>query len=161
QRPGMSQTFDYDAFDRLTVANGAYGSLSYGYDATGNRLSEVRNAATTQYAYDPASNRMTGTSGAANEAFSYDAVGQLTSDSRGRYEYAPNGRMTRVTDAATGATTLAQYLYDADGMREIRQVSGRTIYSLRSAGGQVLSEYEDQCGTMAWTRDLIYAGGSL
>ena len=38
---GNSQSFGYDALDRLTSATGGYGSLGYTYDANGNRLTET------------------------------------------------------------------------------------------------------------------------
>ncbi|NIM98362.1 MAG: RHS repeat protein, partial [candidate division Zixibacteria bacterium] len=36
--PNRTQAFGYDTIDRLVSATGIYGSISYGYDAVGNRL---------------------------------------------------------------------------------------------------------------------------
>jgi len=152
-RPGMSQSFDYDALDRLKTANGAYGTMTWTYDAAGNRLTESRGS-TTVYNYDLAKQRLTSTTGGLSESFAYDAIGQLTSDGRGTYAYTAGGMLA----TATTPSTTASYLYDADALRLAHQVNGRTLFTVRSSGGNVLSEYDNLCGLGVWTRDVIYAG---
>jgi Calx-beta domain-containing protein/VCBS repeat protein len=55
----------------------------------------------------------------------------------------------------------ATYTYDAAGERLSKTVNGQTTYSIRSLGGEALSEYLSICGPVTWSRDLIYAGGQL
>jgi len=95
-------------------------------------------------------------SGALNETFNYNALGQLTSDARGTYTYTPTGRLATVTGPVT-----ASYGYDPDDMRWTRTVNGHTVYTVRGAGQQVLSEYSSACAGVVWSRDLLYAGGRL
>ena len=44
---GNSQSFGYDALNRLTSATGGYGSLGYTYDSNGNRLTDTRGGVAT------------------------------------------------------------------------------------------------------------------
>ena len=61
----------------------------------------------------------------------------------------------------TGLNVSANYTYDPSGLRVARAVNGVTTYTVRSAGGTVLSEYRAACGAPTWTRDVLYAGGRL
>ena len=97
------------------------------------------------------------TSGGATESFGYDNVGRVTSDAVAAYTYSPMGKLISATAAGVSAT----YAYDAAGERFSRNVNGQTTYSLRSLGGQTLSEYVGACGATIWSRDLLYAGGQL
>ncbi|MGH9373886.1 MAG: Calx-beta domain-containing protein, partial [Vicinamibacterales bacterium] len=59
----------------------------------------------------------------------------------------------------TAPTVSASYAYDPAGLRLARTVNGVTTYTVRSAGGEILSEYLAACGTPIWVKDTIYAGG--
>jgi YD repeat-containing protein len=156
-RPSMSQTFEYDVLDRLKVASGPWGRLEWTYDAQGNRLTEQRGA-TTAYHYQPTTQRLTSTTGAATESFAYNAVGELTNDGNGSYTYSPAGMLR----TATRAGMTASYLYDADQRRAKRQVNDTAYFTVRSVGGQVLSEHQVRCGGVTeWVKDNIYAGSRL
>ena len=51
------------------------------------------------------------------------------------------------------------YAYDPDDMRLARTVNSQTVYTIRGAGGAILSEYQSACsGGLVWSRDLLYAG---
>ncbi|MEO7272685.1 MAG: Calx-beta domain-containing protein [Vicinamibacterales bacterium] len=153
-RPGASQSFDYDPLDRLTGADGPWGQMRWAFDDAGNRLTETR-AATTNYIYDGPTQQLRSTSGAVAETFTYDNVGQLKTDGRGAYDYSPLGRLT----SATGPGLAATYVYDAAGGRLAKTVNSHTTYTIRSAGGDTLSEFEAACGTPIWSRDVITAFG--
>jgi YD repeat-containing protein len=133
-RTSMSQTFGYDTLERLTSANGPYGALSWAYDGTGNRVSDVRAGASTSYAYDHATLRLTSTSGASNETFTYDAVGQLTSDRYGTYSYLATGVLRHVAGPA-GSNLSANYYTDVAGQRTIRSVSDQNTYPIDTPSG--------------------------
>lgn len=153
-RAGMSQTFDYDALYRLYAADGPWGQLRLGYDAAGNRMTETRGSTTT-YAYDAATQRLSSTSGAVTESFGYDTLGRVITDGRGTYTY--NARDLLATFTRTGVS--ATYAYDVSGLRIAQTVNGQTTYTIRAAGGTLLSEYRAPCGTAVWARDVVYAGG--
>ena len=74
----MGQTFTYDALDRLTRADGPYGSAGYAYDAHGNRQS----ASGSTYAIDPDTLRLATQNGV---PFGYDSNGNLTSTPAATY----------------------------------------------------------------------------
>lgn len=84
----QSQTFAYTPAHRLQSATGYYGSLSWTYDAVGNRTSATVTSGTpptlvtSTYAYPATSNRLSSiTTGGAVRSFGYDASGNITSDS--------------------------------------------------------------------------------
>src|SRR5436189_292953 len=73
-RSEYSQSFGYDALDRLTDVSG-YMGMSFGYDALGNRTSK----GSTNYQYDPNTLRQTQSTGAeADFSIQYDANGNRT-----------------------------------------------------------------------------------
>jgi YD repeat-containing protein len=154
-RPGASQAFEYDPLDRLFSADGPWGQLRWSYDAAGNRQTETHGGGTTTYTYVAATQRLSATSGAIAENFIYDNVGQLVADGRGTYGYSPLGRLTW----ATGPSLAANYIYDGAGGRLAKTVNGHTTYTIRSAAGETLSEYESACGSPIWSRDIITAFG--
>jgi YD repeat-containing protein len=158
-RTGASQSFGLDALDRLTTATGPWGSLQWTYDAAGNRTAETTGSGSTTYTYNAATQRLASTSGQNTETFTYDTVGQLTSDGIiSQYTYSPLGHLK----GATRTSVNASYAYDPSGERLSKStVAGQTIYSIRGGSGETLSEYQNSCGAVIWTRDLIYAGGQL
>jgi RHS repeat-associated protein len=128
---------------------------SYTYDATGNRVSEVRHATggdtLRSYGYPAAGAAQphtlrtvtaSGSGAGPGETYGYDAAGNTTSRAIGSASQAltwdAEGHLAQV--AAGGGST--SYLYDADGERLIRRDStGTTLYlgetELRLAGGTV------------------------
>jgi YD repeat-containing protein len=157
-RVGYSWTFGYDTLNRLTSAWGPYTGMSWTYDGRGNRTSETHFQAVTNYTYDAATQRLASTSGANPESFTYDQVGRLKTDSRGTYSYTPGGTLASVT----APNVAASYTYDADAQRILHTVNNASTYSIRSPGGQVLTEYASPCGgAPTWSRDLIYAGSRI
>lgn len=79
-----SQSFTYDANERLLTALGAYGGRGYGYDAVSNRTGESfsigTETGTSAYAYPANANRLASISGDETRAFTYDAAGNLLTD---------------------------------------------------------------------------------
>jgi YD repeat-containing protein len=157
-RQNMTSVFYYDdMLDRLTRATGPWGSLSWTYDAIGNRASQTKNGVETLYSLT-SSNRLDHTTGGQVEAFEYDAAGLLRTDGRGTYTYTPNNLQEKAVVA--GGTTW--YRYDADGQR-VRKVRGddeSSTYYLRGPQG-VLSEFDGSAGLIGWSVDYIYAAGRL
>jgi len=156
--PGRTQTFTYDASNRLgsaltRAASGAncWGQ-SYGYDAWGNLLAEN----VTQCSAPMLSLSVNGNNRITNPGFSYDTAGNLLADGSYTYQYDAENRL------ATLSSTAATYTYDALGQRVRKQVgTGSTeyIYSPSAGlGGRVLAEHNVATG--GWS-DYIYAGSRL
>jgi YD repeat-containing protein len=152
-REGYSQTFGYDALDRLTSASGIYGSLTYTYDAHGNR--QTANGGT--YSYDPGNLfRLQSINGSYN--LQYDANGNLRGGFPGQYDYTPDNLLS-VSTISGGATT--RFTYDSDAWRLKKSIDGgTTYYYVRGPNGQLLSEWVNSSPAAA-VKDYLYAGGRL
>ena len=138
----LNLTNTRDASNRLTGEN----STIYGYDSNDRVTATTTAASPTTYAYDAADN-LTKTSGANTTSQVYDAANQLQTATTmngqtlvQRYTYAndPNGNRISRTDKngvvtnyvwdqanrLTGAATTATYVYNGDGLRMNKTVSG-------------------------------------
>jgi RHS repeat-associated protein len=101
-------------------ATTSYGSyFGYTYDLAGNRLLADANGTTT--AYVPNSLQQYASVGSAS--LTYDANGNLLSDGRRTYVYDYSNRLVSVRQ---GATTIADYRYDALGRRYEKTVGSVT-----------------------------------
>jgi len=114
-----TETYWYDTLDRLTSSSGPWGSISYTYDAVGNRLTKTEGG-TINYEYG-ACNRLTQ---AGSATYSYDANGNLATKNDGTnswtYSYDYENRLTQVKK---NGQTIAQYVYDSGGQR-IKKTEG-------------------------------------
>jgi YD repeat-containing protein len=149
-RPNMTQTFTYDALDRLATANGPYGSDAFNYDVHGNRVGAnyVYWANTFQLrSYDGGVTQMT-----------YDNNGNLaTGPSNTLFTYTPNNLMS----TSTVGVNATSFTYDGDDWRVKKVVNGGVpTYFVRGPNGQLLSEYTAN-SPEAEVKDYIYAGGRL
>lgn len=154
-----SQSFSYDALNRLITANGGYGNLSYGYDAVGNRLSETRNGASDSYQYEPTSNRLTGiTRASGNRNFTYDAAGnpiQRTADDNSLQAYSFN-KANRLSSVSVNGTQAATYTYNPLGQRVLKTLANgsKEIYHYDESG-QLVAVLD---GAGVTLREYIYWG---
>lgn len=122
-KPAANQVFVYDALSRLTDATGNYGTLGYGYDAVGNRISRTQNNRLEDYTYADTSNRLLeviseGEQGElTTRALGYDAVGNITSDSANLNAkilgFGANNRLEQVSVRTGNNTVVAAYQYNA------------------------------------------------
>jgi len=146
--PLNSNTYGYDALDRLTSATTPGVPYAYGYDAVGNRTSKTVSAATEAYTYGATSNRIA-TVGIRN--FSFDANGSTTADGNNSYVYDARGRMVQAT-SVLGATG---YRVNALGQR-IRKTNsqGDTVFTYDTSG-KLIAESDPGGGPK---RELIYLG---
>src|SRR5262249_36581572 len=81
--PANSQTFTYDALNRLATASGAYGTVSYTYDADSNRLTSTRGGVTQTYPYSSPPAQLLSVSGSSGtRSPTYTANGDIATDSR-------------------------------------------------------------------------------
>jgi RHS repeat-associated protein len=127
--PASSQTYTYDALNRLIQGQGAYGTIGYGYDALGNRLWRTitdGGTVTETYAYDAFSNRLLSVDdGATVRSFGYAADGSVIGDDRGvdvfDLAYDAAGRLVEVD---RNSALEASYAYDAFGRRVFKDPAG-------------------------------------
>ena len=129
------QCFGFDALDRLTndftgnsdctaYTTGGTGPYNhtYGYDAVGN----LTNYAGNTYTYGDSSHKHAVTAAYGN-SYGYDGNGNQTSRTIGGVAYIFTfDYENRLTEVKQDTTTLATFLYDADGNRVKGTVSGTT-----------------------------------
>ncbi len=154
-----SQTYSYDALNRLITAAGGYGNLGYSYDAVGNRLTETRNGVSDTYTYQTTSNRLTGiTRATGNRSFTYDAAGNPTQRTA-----ADNSNQTfnfnnanRLSSVNVNGALAATYTYNPLGQRVVKTLANgsKEIYHYDEAGQ--LIAVTDAAGTTV--REYIYWG---
>jgi RHS repeat-associated protein len=151
-------TRSYDANSRLTaiVYSDSTPTVSFTYDAVGNRLSMTDGAGTASYTYD-AVDRLTQVSrGSDSFSYGYDAAGELTSRT-----YPDGAVVTNNYDAdsrlssVTSGSAITSYGYDAagqlttttapasNGYVETRtyDAAGRVIDVANTKGVSVLSDF--------------------
>jgi len=148
-----TQSFTYDALQRLIAATGPFGNLSYDYDAVGNRLNELDTGGLTNYTYEAGTSHLTGISRGTTETLNYDAIGNLVSDGRFQYEYNDANRLSVVR---VGPDIVATYKYDAEGRRVSKAVGGTLTHFIYGHKGELLGEYDGATGEPL--REYVYLG---
>ncbi len=161
-----SQTFAYDALDRLTNATGIYGALAYSYDPVGNRLSETRSGVINTYIYPATSNRLgsinqtTGGVASGTRSFTYDSAGnriQGTAEN-GTVQNFTFNKANRMTTAKNVSTTVGTYSYNALGQRVSKTAgSVKELYHYDEAG-QLIAVADHAGKTL---REYVYNGNQL
>jgi RHS repeat-associated protein len=158
---GLSESFGYDALNRLTSATvGVSFAKTFSYSATGNLLSKSDVGA---YSYpapgQPRPHGVVGISGGTLTAsFIYDPNGNQTSGAGLTIGYTSFNQPATI---ARGAASLS-FDYDPEHQR-FRQLSasGTTLYLNENFASGVKSErFAGSGGTVRWT-NYLYAGGEL
>jgi RHS repeat-associated protein len=163
--PSNTNTYGYDALDRLTSAVTPTTPYAYSYDAVGNRVSKTVGTGTDTYAYSPTSNRLASITPGTGpvRTFIFDANGSTNDDANNTYVYDTRGRMVQATSSA-GTTT---YQVNALGQR-VRKTNGSldTIFTY-DAKGHLIAESTAAGGQVeeyVWLADtpiaVIDASGS-
>ena len=132
--PVNSITLSYDRLDRLTSADGAWGSGSFSYDALGNITNKTLGSEHINYHYNSAK-RLTSVSGALARSFNYDSRGNVTSNGARTFTYNRANRLT-----GSGGIT---YQYDGHGRRVSKTQGGTKTYSLYNQQGTLLATYKN------------------
>lgn len=116
---GNNRTYAYQDHQYfLTLGNGPWGPRAWTYDKIGNRLSEIRGAATDTYHYivngaggnTPQISQIVPSTGPA-VLYSYDNVGNLLSNGTLPLSYGADRRMSRTGTVGSGTN----YAYDGRG----------------------------------------------
>ena len=141
---GSSKTFSfgYDKLSRLTSANYGTETVSYTYDKSGNRLTQVSSVdGTTTYTIAANSNQLNSRSLVPEDSdfstmnYTYDAEGKLTQRSEGTdsdaFSYGFGSQLKQIQKTRAGAVTQTlTYAYDGGGQRVKVTDSGGTRYFL-------------------------------
>ena len=149
---GTSKTFafGYDDISRLNSANYGTETVSYTYDKSGNRLTQVSSVdGTTTYTVATNSNQLTRRSLVPEDAdfatlnYSYDAEGKLTQRSEGTdsdaFTYSFGSQLTQIQQTRAGVVSQTlSYAYDGSGQRVKVTDSSGTRYFLYDGGMPVL-----------------------
>jgi RHS repeat-associated protein len=166
---GWTSVYAYDHLYRLTGVSSPNGTVNYGYDPLGNRLSKLVNGSTTTYTYDRADRILTagGTNytvnnagnetGRGSDSFTYDQANRLssTTTSTGSGAYAYDGDGKRVSKTVAGVTTT--YVYDVggglpvlldDGANKYVWGAGGITYSVNKSSGAVSVYHTDGLGSV-------------
>jgi RHS repeat-associated protein len=153
-----SETFGYDALNRLTSATGSWGTTTYSYDAAGNMAQEQNSSSSTatKYTYNDMDELVRSNSASGATAYSYDGDGDLVIKNDGTnvwtYVYNEEGEMTKVLE---NGVLVQQNYYDGNG-RRVEQAAGGTTTLYLYAGLDVL--YQKNLQTGAATK-YVYADG--
>jgi YD repeat-containing protein len=143
QQEGVnSRTMGYDGLDRLTTANGPWGTGIFGYDALDNIRSSTIGTRSLVHGYD-GSNRLTSLAGNQNLGFGYDANGNITQRGAQAFGFDIGNRMSWAAGKAGyaydghGRRTLVNY---ADGSWKLQMYggsggTGQLLYSVHSSQG--------------------------
>jgi RHS repeat-associated protein len=104
------------------------------------------------YGYQASTNRLTAITGANARSFSYDAYGNVLSNGVHSFQYNLAGNLTRTSDLNI------DYRYDGHKRRvqEIDNSASQTTYSMYSQSGQLMHKLKGGVAT-----DYIYAGSLL
>ncbi len=122
------QHLSYDSLDRLTLANGPYGtaganaSLTYTYDELGNLTLNSQVGTYTYPVSGSNSVRPHAVTTAGSNTYSYDSNGNLTAGAGRSLTY--NLENKPLTIAIAGQTTT--FVYDGDG-RRVKKTAGSTV----------------------------------
>ena len=142
-----SDTFSYDAHNRLDIANGAFGSRNYDYNKTGNR-SKLVSSTTTNYTYAANSNRLSTINGA---AVTLDANGNLTNQGARLNSYSPANQLMAANNSSS---PLGNYQYNGLSQRVSKNVSSKKTTFSYGLNNELLVETFGNT-----SREYIYLDG--
>jgi RHS repeat-associated protein len=150
-----TRSMGYDALDRLTTANGVWGTGQYGYDGLDNLRSSQVGGRSLSHHVD-GSNRLSSLSGSQSVSFGYDLNGNITQRGSQGYSFDIANRMR----AAHGKAT---YDYDGHGRRGwVVWANGSTQLNAYTgtgnAGRLLFSNHSSKGGTRyVYLRDKLIA----
>ena len=136
---GSSTTIDYGygSHGELKTYKVGNSTVTYNYDAGGNLTSH--NAMSANGLSLPGLSSQTFGSDNRHTNWSYDDAGRVIADDHLAYTYNNLEQIETVKDPGADKV-LAHYLYDGASKRVREVVDDKVIYSIRSLGGQLISQ---------------------
>ena len=164
----QSRFYFYDELDRLQKASDLSGNalFQYGYDAVGNRTSQVSAAGATSYSYESGTDRLAASAGATALDYAHDAFGNRIYQGSAAYAGTPSllynesNRLVQAKDPANSFAVLGTYTYDAFGRRIKKVTPTQTFVYLYDSAGHLVEEVEKKSGT-DHARDYVYVEDEL
>ena len=169
------QTFWYTANNRLQNASGAYGALTFYYDANGNRTHRIvdqggGSVETKVFSYPSTSNLIfdVETNSTVTRTFAHDAAGNMSADTRGgvAYQYGYNAN-NRLETVSTGGLLKGQYVYNAFeqlvSRTRVNMSPAGTIHLIHDRDGNVIAETDGAGNTVreyVWLQEAGSAAGA-
>ena len=139
----------YDGLDRLTDANGYWGTGKLTYDTMGNILTKKLGSESLTYQYDSATKILESVTGGKDYLFSYDVRGNVVENGYRPFTYNLANQMTDSNGVS--------YIYDGHNRRVKKTVEGKTTYSVYSNAGTMLYLQKENGDHM----DHLYLNGKL
>ena len=134
----VTTTYVYDGLGRLTGETTGEDSITYTYDASGNRIGMNQNGTVTAYAYDANNRLLSETVGDTVTTYTYDANGNTLTAGDKTYTYNDRGQQTGYSNG----TATAAYAYNPSGLRKAKTVGGSTKYFVYN-GMNIVYEYSE------------------
>ena len=153
----LTQTYGYDASNRLTAVTASGANQSFTYDKTGNRTSHTWGGSTDTYNVASTSNRLLSVSGARPKSFTLDANGNVIAGDGVSYVYNAHNRLHKATKG--GVTT--GYWVNALGQRTYKtQGSPKAVFYMYGQDGLLAADRSGMSGSTVWSY-YIRLGGEV
>jgi RHS repeat-associated protein len=153
-----SKGFGYDPLDRLTHAEGIYGTIDYTYDDVGNRLTEtVNDRLANTYVYVPkptGGNRLSEVRGDLPKQFGYDFNGNITKENGKTYVYSQANRLSRVLESGL----VAEYVHNGEGQRTKKTINNETKIFHYDLSGHLIAETDENGEILV---EYVYLGDQI
>jgi RHS repeat-associated protein len=152
-RDGKTQTYEYGPGRRLSQAIGPWGTVQWGYDPNGNRMSETGSSGAVSLLYHPRTPRLASVTGGRPVEVLHDAAGLVVRIGPLRFAYDEAARLVAV---ASGETRQATYAYDYKGRRISKTTKESTVFYHYDTSDRLLAETRAD-GTVL--TEYVYASG--
>lgn len=154
-RPENTQSFSYDALNRLVATRYPIKSASVyyrGYTAEGNVAFHQSPTRVVRYSYDTPKNRLNSLSGSVSKSMGYDTYGNMTSDGSRNLVFGADGNMRQAT-----SPVAKDFVHDGHG-RILKENSPQGLRYLVYSGNNLIAEYLPATRTLT---EHLYLGDML
>lgn len=135
QNRSNDRTMGYDGLNRMTTANGRWGSGSIEYTDNHDIDTMSLGSKILYYGYDN-SGKLTHTTGSVNKNFGYDKYGNVTANGTDNFIYDDANQMLKVSNKNI------HYSYDGNKKRVKVQTPEKTVYYFYNLAGELLYRYD-------------------
>lgn len=152
--PDYNRALSFDATDRLSGANGLWGTGTIAYNGQGNITSQQYGTYVLTHNYDT-QNRLSTVTGSKPYTITYDVYGNITNNGISSFQYDDASNM-RCTNCSL--TSKVNYDYDANNLRSKKLTGTTNTYYLYSINSNLLGEYTPDTQN---TKEYFYLGQKL